>query len=122
MTLQELKEKADFYLSQEHSRDLEVIIPDNGGGMGSISHVRVNSAHKGIDWNSGYFILYPEPPLVRQPLDFEEQMRKDQKAHQFGIKLHEKQIARKLKFILKENTSYTAIHTALTFLINELNA
>lgn len=64
MKLSELKKIIDERLEQ--GGDLEVVIPDNRPSVGPISTTKVFSAGSGFDWNSGYFIIYPEHKLTRK--------------------------------------------------------
>jgi hypothetical protein len=66
MNLQELKNEIDAIalnsdIKLEH---IKVCIPNNKGGMGSISATKVKSANRGFDWNSGLFIIWPEVEMV----------------------------------------------------------
>lgn len=67
MTLKELKQRVDLYYEMnERYHDLEVCIPNNKGGMGGASVTKVKNANKGIDWDKGKFILYPEVPMIEK--------------------------------------------------------
>jgi hypothetical protein len=67
MTLEELKKRVDtYYEMNEQYRYLEVCIPNNKGGMGGTPVTNVKFANKGIDWDSGKFILTPEKPMVEK--------------------------------------------------------
>lgn len=68
MTLKELKQRVDtYYEMNERYHDLEVCIPNNKGGLGGTSVTKVKYANKGIDWDSGKFILSPEVPMIERP-------------------------------------------------------
>lgn len=68
MTLGELKQQIDWYYKEFGDRldDIEVCIPNNKVGIGGTSVTYVQSAHKGFDWDSGRFIIYPKVPMVEQ--------------------------------------------------------
>lgn len=60
MTLKELKAKVDLALLSRGGEDLEVCIPNNANSMGGISVTQVKGAGRGIDWDRGKFIIWPE--------------------------------------------------------------
>lgn len=67
MILKELKEKIDrYYEMNEMYHDLEVCIPNHKRGMGGTSVTKVKYANKGIDWDSGKFIITPEVEMVER--------------------------------------------------------
>ena len=72
VTLISLKEVVDRYLEDSRGRELTVCIPNNKGGMGGTSVTNVVSAHRGIDWDSGKFFIYPEVKMIERPPDFTE--------------------------------------------------
>ena len=68
MTLAELKDRIDWYMDQSiHNGELEVCIPNQEGGMEGTPVTYVKSAHKGIDWDSGKFIIHPVTNMIEQP-------------------------------------------------------
>ena len=74
MTLKELKERI-AHLGERYD-DLEVCIPNNKGGMmGGTPVTSVKGANKGIDWDGGKFIIWPETKLIESqedPADYTE--------------------------------------------------
>lgn len=68
MTLKELKEAIDrvYYTHHNHDRvdDIIVCIPNNKNGMGGTPATGIEGAHKGIDWDSGKFMIYPETKMI----------------------------------------------------------
>ena len=82
MTLGELKERISHY--GDRYDDLEVCIPNNKGGMGGMSVTAVKGANRGIDWDGGKFILWPETEMVERTKDDiidEEKLNEDAKKH-----------------------------------------
>lgn len=70
MTLKELKQKVDVYYNMdERYHELEVCIPNHKGGMGGTSVTKVKYANKGIDWDSGKFIITPEIQMVERKIE-----------------------------------------------------
>ena len=67
MTLGELKERISHY--GDRYDDLEVCIPNNKGGMGGMSVTAVKGANRGIDWDGGKFIIWPETKLIESQED-----------------------------------------------------
>lgn len=67
MTVKELKERLS-HLDDRYD-DLEVCIPNNKGGMGGLSVTKVKGANRGIDWDSGKFIIWPETEMVESADD-----------------------------------------------------
>ena len=71
MKLLELKARVDHALKMVGNEELEVVIPNNKGGMsGCISATGIKSAGQGIDWNHRKFIIWPEVGMV----EFEKKM------------------------------------------------
>jgi len=68
MKLKELKEAIDRVYASHHDYDgidnIEVCVPNNKNGMGGTPVTRIKGAHKGIDWDSGKFFIYPEVKMV----------------------------------------------------------
>lgn len=68
MTLKELKEAIDRVYSTHHNHDriddIIVCIPNNKNGMGGTQVTNIICAHKGIDWDSGKFMIYPENKMI----------------------------------------------------------
>ena len=67
MTLRELKERIAHI--DERYDDIEVCIPNNKRSMGGISVTAVRAAGRGIDWNSGKFIIWPETEMIERTKD-----------------------------------------------------
>ena len=69
MTLKELRERIELY-SDERYDNLEVCIPNNKGGMmGGTPVTSVKFANKGIDWDGGKFIIWPEKEMIERTKD-----------------------------------------------------
>lgn len=67
MNLKELKQKVDACFDKgEQYHNLRVCIPNNKGGWGGTSTTTLKYASKGIDWDSGKFILTPEVLMVEK--------------------------------------------------------
>ena len=82
MTLGELKERISHY--GDRYDDLEVCIPNNKGGMGGMSVTSVKQAARGIDWDSGKFIIWPETEMKERTKDDiidKEKLREEAKKH-----------------------------------------
>ena len=82
MTLRELKERIANI--DERYDDLEVCIPNNKGGMGGMSVTYVKGANRGIDWDGGKFIIWPEVEMKERTKDDiidKEKLREEAKKH-----------------------------------------
>ncbi len=68
MTLKELKEAIDRIYSthgiSDRIDDIIVCIPNNKNGMGGTPVTNTIGAYKGIDWDSGKFMIYPEVKMI----------------------------------------------------------
>jgi hypothetical protein len=83
MTLKELKERVDWAI-ENGDDDLKVCIPNNKVGMGGTSVTFVKQAARGIDWDSGKFILWPETEMIERTKDDiidEEKLNNEAKRH-----------------------------------------
>lgn len=81
---------ADLILSHPSSSTLETelrIIVHRPGSIGPLPTVGVEQAGRGIDWDKGNFLLYPEVPLTAlSPEDVEairESVKKGQSWHAY---------------------------------------
>ena len=67
MTLKELKQQV-YFAYENSSRDIEVCIPNGKPSYGGTSVTKVKSAYKGIDWDGGKFIIYPEKIMIEKQM------------------------------------------------------
>ena len=68
MTLKDLKEKIDLYMTSERNHELNVCISNNKRGvMGGTPVTNVKGCNNGIDWNKGQFFLWPEKDMMEIP-------------------------------------------------------
>lgn len=90
MTLFELKQLVDNYTSivQNFRKDLEVcVVVKTPGSVGGTPVVKVKSAHCGIDWDSGKFMIYTEEDVMRANHKTIEDVRKE--AEKIGWDMYE---------------------------------
>jgi hypothetical protein len=67
MTLRELKTIVDIHLKDcPEWKEHEVMVMVSEKSMPARAMVKVSSAHPGIDWEDGRFIITPEERLVRK--------------------------------------------------------
>ena len=80
MKFSELKRMVDLHHRDGHYEDPEVVIKIKlpYSTVGAMPTVKIKNAYKGIDWDSGKFIFYPEEELTPSDRDFAKQMREMQ--------------------------------------------
>ena len=80
MKFSELKRLVDLHHRDGHYEDPEVVIKIKlpYSTVGAMPTVRIKNAYKGIDWDSGKFIFYPEEDITPSDRDFAKQMREMQ--------------------------------------------
>jgi hypothetical protein len=54
------------YASNNYPEEIEVCIPNNKHGWGGTQVTYVKSAHKGIDWDKGKFMIYPSVEMIEK--------------------------------------------------------
>ena len=80
MKFSELKRMVDLHHRDGHYEDPEVVIKIKlpYSTVGAMPTVKIKNAYKGIDWDSGKFIFYPEEDVTPSDRDFAKQMREMQ--------------------------------------------
>jgi len=104
MTLSELKKIVDDTIDPKYatSRDvgnIQVRIYDSGRSIGAFSSTGVKSASRGIDWDAGTFLIWPEKPLVKKPKNHEQKEKENAQILAQRYKLFCDRVVRELSSI-----------------------